>query len=158
MKDFKKALERDIALESAQINEAVRLLPEGHNWGSVRILSHAGDAICIDCGMCIQMRVHDGKPVWTGPTWWGKESDSNWDEGYVSDECNYCNYCTCSDCKTGWDESGIKMKRAQTENGDFICQTCYAYECCLDAGSHPDKGLCKERKCDHRPKLVSEWQ
>lgn len=68
----------------------------------------------------------------------------------------FCNYCTCEDCLTGdassWSDT-YKLKHAQTDKGDWICDTCYAYECCVNAGVQP----CEDKNCEHRPKLVSGW-
>jgi len=64
---------------------------------------------------------------------------------------NYCNYCPCADCKHGTKH----IRHAKTINGDWICDVCYTYEVCLDAGmSEP----CPSKiKCIHRPILISEW-
>lgn len=56
-------MERYKALDSAHINDAIAKLPNGHNWGQVRLEMGyhlqedrdpfriaLGDAICIDCG------------------------------------------------------------------------------------------------------------
>jgi hypothetical protein len=65
----------------------------------------------------------------------------------------YCNYCPCGDCNS---EHGTKyITHAKTEKGDWICDVCYTYECCLDAGA---KEPCPSKiKCIHRPKIVSDW-
>lgn len=84
----------------------------------------------------------------------------------------YCDFCDCSMCQTGCSElcqfdgdkptttikASVPVYHTQCKDGRWICDTCYFYECCVDAGSDPDKGLCGEKKCDHRPKLVNgEW-
>jgi len=59
-------------------------------------------------------------------------------------------------CQTG--NSGMQLLHAQCEDGRWICDTCYTYELCVDAGSDPCEGLCGQNKCEHRPKLVTgEW-
>lgn len=86
----------------------------------------------------------------------------------------YCDFCKCHMCQTGqvsyvtFDEAGQEtpaktdihdvLYHTQTVDGKWICRTCYAYDLCANAGSDPCYGLCGERKCDHRPKLVNnEW-
>ena len=84
----------------------------------------------------------------------------------------YCDFCTCEMCQTGCSDlicyhgddpptrevGTLTLHHAQCEDGRWICDTCYYYECCVDAGSDPCSGLCGEHKCEHRPKLVSgEW-
>lgn len=51
----------------------------------------------------------------------------------------------------------MPLWHAQTEDGRWICETCYAYDLCVIAKSDPCSGLCGENKCGHRPKLISEW-
>lgn len=83
----------------------------------------------------------------------------------------YCDFCTCSMCKNGCSDviayhgddpptrilGEHEVWHAQCEDGRWICDTCYHYECCVDAGSDPCSGLCGQKKCEHRPKLISEW-
>jgi hypothetical protein len=84
----------------------------------------------------------------------------------------FCDFCTCSACQTGCGSimsydgdkeptitvSQSQPKHTQCIDGRWICDICYHYECCVDAGSNPCKGLCEEYKCDHRPELVNgEW-
>jgi len=79
----------------------------------------------------------------------------------------YCSFCTCSGCVTGFmglvsqsnEDCGVMdFSHAQCEDGRWICETCYAYEVCLEAGSaDPCDGECARNECVHRPKLVSEW-
>ena len=79
----------------------------------------------------------------------------------------YCDFCKCSMCKSGEvkcfdgdgnevSSDGLTLRHTQCEDGRWICDTCYYYECCVDAGSDPCSGLCGEYKCEHRPKLVNE--
>lgn len=83
----------------------------------------------------------------------------------------FCNYCSCLDCKTGIvhavDDDGnprpdlmtLQMLHAPTEWNDWICATCFDYECCVDwqsvLGEPGDP--CQERDCGHRPKLVGPF-
>ena len=84
----------------------------------------------------------------------------------------YCDFCQCSMCQTGCGDviayhgddpptrivGELELHHTQCEDGRWICDTCYYYECCVDAGSDPGNGLCGEKKCAHRPKLVNgEW-
>jgi hypothetical protein len=65
---------------------------------------------------------------------------------------NYCNYCPCEDCKNGRKD----LSHAKTIDGSWICDVCYTYEVCLDAGAIAP---CPSKvKCEHRPKLVGEWE
>jgi hypothetical protein len=81
----------------------------------------------------------------------------------------YCDFCSCSMCQTGCSETCLAdgsdvrigefpVLHTQTVDGRWICSTCYTYDCCANAKSDPCKGLCGEKKCEHRPKLVNgEW-
>lgn len=81
----------------------------------------------------------------------------------------FCDFCECDACKTGRQEIimesdpntviGIMpLYHTQCEDGRWICEICYNYECCVDAKSDPCEGKCGEHKCNHRPKLVNnEW-
>jgi hypothetical protein len=50
-----------------------------------------------------------------------------------------------------------KVLHAQCDDGRWICDTCYHYECCVNSKNDPFNGLCGKYKCKHRPKLISEW-
>jgi len=80
----------------------------------------------------------------------------------------YCDFCSCHMCQTGIEElfvykADVLVKKTyvqspvyhtQCVDGRWICDTCYHYECCVNAGYNP----CKDHNCEHRPKLVNgEW-
>lgn len=85
----------------------------------------------------------------------------------------FCDYCKCEDCKTGVphyvdgngkpvnasDLPGRGMLHAPTEFGDWICSTCFHWECCVDwqeiLGEKIDP--CTDKNCGHRPKLVGPF-
>lgn len=75
---------RDIALDSVNINDAIRLLPKGHTWGYVRLIPHEydskphGSAKCIDCSVSINYSQFDGK--W----WFVKDTPSLFPKGFNS--------------------------------------------------------------------------
>jgi hypothetical protein len=58
----------------------------------------------------------------------------------------FCDYCKCYGCKFG----EVHLSHAKTEDGRWICDTCYQYHQCPN-------GPC-DGECDHRPKLVSAWE
>jgi len=66
----------------------------------------------------------------------------------------YCDYCDCDDCKFG----SKHMRHIKTIDNKWICDVCYYYELCVESGSDPCKGLCHEKKCEHRPKIVGDWE
>lgn len=83
----------------------------------------------------------------------------------------YCDFCKCASCQTGCSEefqgngynppiiikpASSPILHTQCLDGRWICDTCYHYECCVDAGKNPCRGLCAEYKCNHRPKLANE--
>jgi hypothetical protein len=54
--------------------------------------------------------------------------------------------------------ASLPVLHTQCEDGSWICETCYYYECCVKAGKDPSNGICGQRKCEHRPKLSNgEW-
>lgn len=61
----------------------------------------------------------------------------------------FCDFCDCADCREG----GPWLTHAKTADGRQICDVCYAYERCLDAGA-PEP--CKDA-CTHRPELETEF-
>ena len=63
----------------------------------------------------------------------------------------FCDFCTCEDCREGTKCLG----NASTEDGRYICDVCYYYEVCLDAGMN--EPCPKHPLCAHRPILTSEW-
>jgi len=83
----------------------------------------------------------------------------------------YCDFCTCTMCQNGCSDviayhgddpttrilGDYEVWHAQCEDGRWICDVCYHYDCCVDAGSDPCDGLCGQHKCEHRPKIISEW-
>ncbi len=59
-----------------------------------------------------------------------------------------------SEQETAVETYGV-LYHTQTIDGRWICETCYTYDMCAHNHSDPCEGLCGERKCDHRPKLVN---
>jgi len=72
------------------------------------------------------------------------------------DTTRFCTFCECATCKDGPDEgdevAGL-LTHALTDKGDWICDVCYQYECCVDAGFNPCSG-----PCDHRPVLAGPFE
>lgn len=62
---------------------------------------------------------------------------------------NFCDYCPCDECQLG----NKHLSHACTEEGTWICTTCYYYECCIDA----TRDTCEDLNCGHRPILTTEW-
>lgn len=67
----------------------------------------------------------------------------------------FCSFCDCPDCRGGRED----LSHAQTEDGRWICDVCYEYECCINA---QQKAGLKAEPCppgpgEHRPKLVGPW-
>ena len=65
---------------------------------------------------------------------------------------SFCDFCECNDCKYGTKY----IRHAQTSTGQWICDTCYQYDLCTYKPGHD--GPCEDRECEHRPKIVSDWQ
>lgn len=66
----------------------------------------------------------------------------------------FCDYCKCKNCQEGCDW----LSHAQTDNGTWICDVCYAYDLCMSPGSNRNwKGPCDNKDCEHRPKIISKW-
>jgi len=71
----------------------------------------------------------------------------------------YCDFCSCKVCQHG----DFISEHAQTEDGRWICDTCYTYDLCIIA--FRAQGLCRgpcgdhegDPPCTHRPKLATEW-
>jgi len=70
---------------------------------------------------------------------------------------SFCDFCDCSDCKTG-DNGLFKIYHANTSEGKWICDICYAYDVCTSGPNRSFNGPCKDKLCEHRPKLISEWK
>lgn len=69
----------------------------------------------------------------------------------------FCDFCECSACVNG--ESYLSHSR--TIDGKFICDVCYSYDVCVNEKRKlvpRAYGPCKEKNCEHRPKLVGEWK
>lgn len=64
----------------------------------------------------------------------------------------FCSFCDCEDCISGNSEY-VNLYHAQTIDNRWICDICYAYDVCLDAGVNP----CKIKECEHKPKLITGW-
>lgn len=63
----------------------------------------------------------------------------------------YCDYCPCEDCQYGTKY----ISHAQTDNGKWICSTCFNWDLCTNViGLH---GPCEDKECVHRPKIITEW-
>jgi hypothetical protein len=61
----------------------------------------------------------------------------------------FCDYCSCSACLSCNDDN---LTHAETEDGRFICHTCFTYnrECIKEIGEP-----CSNKNCHHRPVLIS---
>lgn len=70
---------------------------------------------------------------------------------HQENKINFCDFCSCESCKNGnkWTDN------ADTSDGRKICEICYFYECCLNAGAG---NPCENKNCEHRPKLISDWR
>lgn len=68
---------------------------------------------------------------------------------------NFCDYCPCENCVTG--ESIFTMHHAQTTNGKWICDVCFSYDLCTSGPNRNPNGPCDDKKCKHRPRLISGW-
>lgn len=66
----------------------------------------------------------------------------------------FCNYCKCEDCVHGTKY----LHHAQTDRGDWICDVCWQYDQCTSGPNRNPNGPCDEPECEHRPKLISDWQ
>lgn len=76
----------------------------------------------------------------------------------------FCDFCDCENCKSGiisYDiGSGVrelKLYHAKCDDNKWICEVCYLYDLCI---SGPNKNVdepCKDKKCSHRPKLISDF-
>lgn len=65
----------------------------------------------------------------------------------------FCDFCECEDCKNG----RKYLKHAQTKNNSWICDVCYLYDVCTNGPNRNWNGPCKDKNCEHRPKLISNW-
>lgn len=72
----------------------------------------------------------------------------------------FCDFCPCEQCRTGnTGVQGYAVNHAQTEDGKWICDSCFLYDVCVRkqraAGEPVDP--CRDKLCSHRPRIVSEW-
>lgn len=69
----------------------------------------------------------------------------------------FCDFCACESCQTG--EGIPHLSHAKTSDGRWICDVCYAYDECVRAqrAKGEARNPCKDRGCEHRPKIVGEW-
>lgn len=69
---------------------------------------------------------------------------------------NFCDFCSCDDCKYG--NSIYVLHHAKTQDNKWICDICFEYDLCTSGPNRNSNGPCKEKNCDHRPKLISDWK
>lgn len=90
-----------------------------------------------------------------------------WKNRTEIDPNRFCSFCDCDRCKHGpRPEDILQDRHAQTNRGDWICSTCYLYECCVDAGSEPCYDTVEvdgvqtlvRKKCEHRPVLTTGFR
>ena len=71
----------------------------------------------------------------------------------------FCDFCDCEGCRDGTPG----LSHAQTEDGRWICDTCYDYEVCIDAfraegvNRMPCGHQDGDQPCPHRPTLATGW-
>lgn len=68
----------------------------------------------------------------------------------------FCDFCACEDCVNGRKD----LTHAPTQDGHWICDVCYVYEVCIDAKRAVGvrEGPCKDKNCEHRPKLKGDFR
>lgn len=69
----------------------------------------------------------------------------------------YCDYCNCPCCKYGWEEA-VTIRHAPTLGGKYICDVCYEYDLCTSGPNRNPDGPCKDYNCEHRPRLIGEFE
>jgi hypothetical protein len=80
-------------------------------------------------------------------------------------ESRYCDFCGCEECRTGVG-GHPGLAHAQTEDGRWICNTCWRYDVCVSAKRKAGLfgGPCEDEHggalpdCGHRPPLTTGWQ
>lgn len=70
----------------------------------------------------------------------------------------FCDFCECDTCKYG---DGHLTHALTNDNGKYICDVCFSYDLCTS--DHNPYGVprcdnpCDDKKCLHRPKLITGW-
>lgn len=70
----------------------------------------------------------------------------------------FCDYCACETCQQGLGN----LFHALTADQNYICDTCFTYECCLNRtvikhGNKERHDPCDDDNCESRPKLISHF-
>lgn len=68
----------------------------------------------------------------------------------------FCDFCTCENCQTGVN-GYFDLFHAQTTDGRWICDICFAYDQCTSGANRNPKGPCKNNECEHRPRLITKF-